>query len=271
MPLSQWRTVADKSVVTEANCKKAVETGQLAFEAPSIVLLAFDKSCNLSCPSCRSSVITEKTELQITKETLIEESIMPLLKKAQTLHVNPAGEIFVSRPLRRLLSRLDSTNFPELRIQIISNGMLFTPREWAKFPGIHDMVDVIRISTDGATKETFETLRRLGKWEIFLENMRFLADLRKSGAVKSLRFSFTYQEANFREMPLFVDLTHDIDPKSIAIFEKLENWGTFESSAYRKMAVHHLGHPHHEEFLAIIRQPNMKPGGRVSADYAGLI
>jgi len=201
------------------------------------------------------------------------------LKKAKTLNINPAGEIFVSRPLRRLLSRLNSADFPGLRIDMISNGTLFNEREWEKFPGIHDMVASVRISTDGATKATFEKLRRGAEWEPFLDNMRFLAELRKNGAIKSLLFSFTYQLDNFREMPLFVDLTRDIDPMRTVIFEKLENWGTFQPEAYREIAVHHLGHPLHEEFLSVIRHPNlaMTPthvitsAGGVSGDYAGLL
>jgi hypothetical protein len=264
--------------LTGENVKRGVEKGTLEFDTPSFVLLAFDQSCNLSCPSCRAHVITEKFELQSVKEKLIENSIMPTLKSAKTLNINPAGEIFVSRPLRRLLSRLNSKEFPGLKIDMISNGTLFNRREWEKFPGIHDMVATIRISTDGATKATFEKLRRGAEWEPFLDNMKFLAELRKSGAVKSLLFSFTYQIANFSEMPLFVELTRDIDPQRIVIFEKLENWGTFQDEAYREMAVHRMGHPLHEEFLSVIRHPNLAltPGdimrtGGVTGDYAGLI
>ena len=265
--------------LTGENLRRGISEGALTFDTPSFVLLAFDESCNLSCPSCRSCVKTEKAELQSVKEKLVEHSIVPMLKKAKILNINPAGEIFVSRPLRRLLSRLNSADFPGLRIDMISNGTLFNEREWEKFPGIHDMVASVRISTDGATKATFEKLRRGAEWEPFLDNMRFLAELRKSGAIKSLLFSFTYQLDNFREMPLFVDLTHDIDPMRTVIFEKLENWGTFQPEAYREIAVHHLGHPLHEEFLSVIRHPNLKVTpmdvitsvGGVSGDYAGLL
>ena len=261
-----------KAEVEGRNARRAVETGRLRFERPSYVVLAFDASCNLSCPSCRVRVITEKAKVQVEKEALIESTIMPLLRDVERLNIDPAGEVFVSRPLRRLLSKLNRRDFPRLAIEIISNGTLFTPREWAKFPGIHDMVESVRISTDGATKATFEKLRRGARWEPFLDNMRFLASLRQSGAIKLLQFSLTYQLDNFREMPAFVDLCRSLDPMAQVIFEKLENWGTFKPEEYARKAVHIATHPRHEEFLSIIRMPELKPSPPLlTADYAGLI
>lgn len=250
------------------NTKRAVANGELVFEAPSLVLLAFDRSCNLTCPSCRTHLITEKTELQLTKETLIEESIIPLLKHSEFLNINAAGEIFVSRPLRRLLSRLNSKDFPNLKIDMITNGTLFTRKEWEKFPGIHDMIRSIRVSTDGATGPTFEKLRRGAFWEPFVENMRFLGELRQKGVFDILKFSLTYQKDNFREMPLFIDWTKSIDPGSHVLFERLDNWGAFAPEVFRDLAVHFPEHPLHEEFLSVIRQPKLVPAPpQITADY----
>ena len=262
----------DKNDVEGVNIRRALENGQLEFDRPSYVYLAFDASCNLSCPSCRLRVITEKGSVQIEKEELIESSIMPLLRSAERLNLDPAGELLVSRPLRRLLFKLNRRDFPNLSVEIITNGTLFTPGEWAKFLGIHDMVDSIRVSIDGATKATFEKLRRGARWEPFIENMRFLASLRESNVVNLLQFSMTYQVDNFREMPDFVDLCRALDPASRVVFEKLENWGTFTTEGYARKAVHLMSHPLHEEFLSIIRLPKLRPShpSRV-ADYAGLI
>jgi hypothetical protein len=261
-----------KEEVQGVNARQAIETGRLAFERPSYVTLAFDASCNLSCPSCRLRLITEKADIQIDKEELIESSIIPLLKNVERLNINPAGELLVSRPLRRLLSRLNRRDFPNLTIEIITNGTLFTPREWAKFPGIHDMVETIRVSTDGATKATFEKLRRGGRWEPFLENMRFLASLREADVIKTLQFSMTYQLDNFREMPDFVGMCRALHPSAHVLFEKLENWGTFSATEYTRKAVHLMTHPLHEEFLSVIRLPKLKiVRPSLDADYAGLL
>jgi hypothetical protein len=68
-------------------------------------------------------------------------------------------------------------------------------------------------------------LRRGAFWEPFVENMRFLGELRQSGVFETLRFSFTYQKGIFREMPLFVDWTQSIDPGRHVLLERLDNWG----------------------------------------------
>jgi Iron-sulfur cluster-binding domain len=252
--------------------RRALGDGTLRFDRPRTVLLAFDQTCNLSCPSCRAQVITEKSQMQARKEELIETSIMPLLRKASILNINPAGEIFVSRPLRRLLSKLNRTDFPDLKLQIISNGTLFSRREWDKFAGIHDMVHYVRISTDGATKETFEKLRRGAVWDEFIENVNFLAELLKERVIQELWFSFTYQVGNFREMPAFVDMCANLAPGSRILFEKLENWGTFSAQEYESMAVHLTGHPLHDDFLSVIQSLEAHSYAEwIRPDYRGLI
>jgi hypothetical protein len=254
------------------NTKEAVESGKLQFKGPAIVSLILDKSCNLSCPSCRSHIITEKIDMQERKEALINTSIAPLLLSARRMHVNPAGELFVSRPLRRLLGRLNRDEFPKLNLAIISNGTLFNRSEWEKFPGIHAMTESVRISTDAASKVTFEKLRRGGHWETFCENLQFIASLKTCGAIKWLFLSFTYQLENFQEMPAFVEMARSLHPETIVIFEKLENWGTFTPDEYRAKAVHDAEHALHDEFLSVIRNPRLAVRSpQLRADYFGLL
>jgi molybdenum cofactor biosynthesis enzyme MoaA len=254
------------------NTRQALDRGELRFDGPSVVYLILDISCNLTCPSCRTHLITEKLELQLRKEALIETSIMPLLRGAYRVHVNSGGEWLVSRPLRRLLSRLSKAEFPNLHLSIISNGTLFNEREWSKFQGLHDLTDSIRISTDAARKETFEKLRRGAKWEPFVDNLAFLAGLRAKGAIKEFILSFTFQVDNFREMPAFVEMARELHPDTIVQFEKLGNWGTFTAEEYQAKAVHHMDHPLHEEFLSIIRRPEMRQERpNLRAEYMALL
>ena len=163
--------------------RKAVTEQNYELDGVDQIMFAFDQSCNLSCPSCRTQVITEKVSQSIEKARAVEEKLLPLLPNCRTLHINPAGELFGSKPSRRLLELINDERCPDLQLDIISNGTLFSREEWNKFPGIHNKVRKVRISIDAACKETFEKLRRLGKYDIFFENMRFLRDLRVSGDV----------------------------------------------------------------------------------------
>ena len=154
-----------------------------------MVLFAFDQTCNLSCPSCRTKVITEKASQSLAKARAVEKKFTPLLSKAKILHINPAGELFASKPSRKVLEMISDETCPDIRLVIISNGTLFDEEQWKKFPGIHNKIKYIRISIDAASKETFEKLRRLGKYETFSENMRFLRHLRMT-VVPQLRILF---------------------------------------------------------------------------------
>jgi hypothetical protein len=66
-------------------------------------------------------------------------------------------------------------------------------------------------------------------------------------------FSFTYQVDNFREMREFLDFCDGMKA-DFGMFERLLNM-VFSDREYRQKAVHRAGHPMHEEFLAIIRDP----------------
>jgi hypothetical protein len=235
--------------------RRAIEQGIYEVEAAKTVLLSFDRTCNLSCPSCRSEVIVEPPELRDYKMAYVEDSILPLLKKAQFVNFNVAGELLVSKPSRLLLNRLNRADFPDLQIDIITNGTLFGPKQWAAFPNIHGMVRTIRVSVDGATAGTVEKLRRGAKWPILRQNLEFLGSLYREGKIKAFYISCTYQLDNFHEMPAFVQLGRELGVVGI-IFEKMES-GPRTQEEYLPLAVHLGQHPQHAEFLKVIRHPDL--------------
>jgi len=233
--------------------RAAVAERNYRMEGIDYLTFGFDQTCNLSCPSCRTHRIVEKASASVEKARAVEEKLIDLLPTVRVLHINPAGEMLASKPSRKLLELIDDERCPELRLDIISNGTLFSEEEWNKFPGIHNKVQSIRISIDAARKETFEKLRRLGHHEPFVENMRFLARLRAAGIIPQLKFSFTYQLDNFREMPEFVEFCAQMNC-DYAIFERLQNI-CFPGDEYRAKAVHFPDHPLHAEFLGIVANP----------------
>lgn len=243
-----------KERVVDPVLRAAVDTGRLEVDRVSNILFAFDQSCNLSCPSCRETRIVEKASLNEAKTAAIEQKLTPLLHGLQVLNINPAGEVFSSKPSRKLLQMVSRETCPDLKIDIISNGMLFSEKEWAKFPNLEGMVRTVRISTDGATKATFESLRRLAVWEVFVQNMTFLGDLRRRNEIPQLKFSFTYQIENFREMADFVDFCRGFNCDFV-IFERLQNLGAYSWEEFRDRAVHLNQHPLHGKFLEMVSRP----------------
>jgi molybdenum cofactor biosynthesis enzyme MoaA len=233
---------------------RAVASGDYRVDGVDQVLFAFDQTCNLSCPSCRRERIVERQSESEEKTRAVEQKLLPLLPSLKVLNINPAGELFASKPSRKILELISQERCPDLKLDIISNGTLFSEEEWNKFPGIHNKVRSVRISVDAARKETFEKLRRLGKYEVFLQNMRFVSGLRLAGVISELKFSFTYQLDNFREMGEFVAFCEDMNC-DFTIFERLQNLGAFTHDEYRCKAVHYETHPLHAEFIDMIKDP----------------
>jgi hypothetical protein len=246
-------TLPTRNQLSRPRTRDAVARGDFHRDGIDELMFAFDQTCNLSCPSCRTHRIVEKMSESIDKARAVEQKLLPLLPTVRVLHINPAGELFASKPSRKLLELIDDERCPDIELHVISNGTLFSEEEWSKFPGIHGKVRSVRISIDAATKETFEKLRRLGKHDIFLENMRFLSRLRSTGGISQLKFSFTYQLDNFREMPAFVGFCAEMNA-DFAIFERLQNIA-FTHEEFRQKAVHYPDHPLYAEFIEVVRNP----------------
>jgi hypothetical protein len=243
-----------KDSLIDPQLRRAVEQHELRIEKVDQMLFAFDQSCNLSCPSCRVERIIEKPAIRDAKTEVVSRKLEPLLKGMKRLDINPAGEVFSSKPSRRILELVNRQDCPDLVIDIISNGTLFTEKEWANLPNLNGMVRSVRISTDGATRPTFEKLRRLASWEVFTRNMEFLGRLRTSGEIKQLKMSFTYQVDNFREMKQFIEFGRSFNADFV-IFERLQNLGAYSWDEFRSKAVHLSDHPLHREFLDVVCDP----------------
>lgn len=244
--------------------KRALENDDFRMEAPSYLLFALDRSCNLSCPSCRTTLVSEKEEKRNQMVSIVEETVVPLLKQARELMFNVAGEFLFSRPSRVLLGALNREDFPQLEVDIITNGTLFTEKEWRKFEAAHPLIRLVRVSVDGATKATFEKLRRGAKWETIQENLGYIQQCITTGRPKHLMISFTYQVDNFREIPDFIEMGKHFGAYFIS-FERLE-MGAFTREEYLQRAVHLPEHPNHLEFVEILRSLG-EPDSEVRFDF----
>jgi len=224
---------------------------------PEKLNLSYDRTCNLSCPSCRTSRYAADDATRARLNMLQEREIMPLLENAKTVFVTGSGDPFASKTFRRLMAQLDAASYPDLKFIIMTNGMLFTQRQWSAFPSLHRRVELLSISLDAATAGTHELLRRGAIWPTMEKNLRFAGDLLADGLIDDFMITFTVQAENFREMGDAVDLAHQIGASQIH-FARMTNWGTFSPAEYARKAVFIPGHPDHEAFVAACRDPRLQ-------------
>lgn len=225
-------------------------------EGPYRVNLAYDRTCNLSCPSCRTEKIASDTATRDRYDAMQETAILPMLRESKLVFITGSGDPFASKNFRQLMHRLGPEDYPDLRFQVMTNGMLFTRKEWDRFPALHERVAFLRISIDAATGPTHELLRRGARWEVMEDNLAFAAELRAQGKVDKLELAFTVQVDNYREMGDAVTLAESLGADHVD-FLRLTNWGTFTAAQYGDKAVFMPSHPLHQDFLAHMRDPRL--------------
>ena len=224
---------------------------------PDVVNLAYDRTCNLSCPSCRTEKYAADEATRQAYDDMQTTRILPMLKDAKRVIVTGSGDPFASKNFRRLMLQLTPEDYPELKFQIMTNGMLFTPRQWASFPALHGRTSVLKISVDAATGPTHELLRRGAHWPVMLENMAFAGELAAKKLVDYYELVFTVQQENFREMGDAVDLAKAVGAQAV-YFARMTNWGTFSDREYADKAVFLPSHPEHEDFLRHMADPRLR-------------
>lgn len=220
--------------------------------APQVVNLAYDRTCNLSCPSCRTERYAAGEAERERFARLQETNILPMLEGARQVTVTGSGDPFASRNFRKLLASLDPARFPRLKVHMMTNAMLLTEAEWQKFSHLSGRISTLRVSVDAATGPTHERLRRGARWNVMLDNLHFIGRLRREGHIDRYELSFVVQVDNFEEMPAAVDLAEAVGADKID-FLGISNWGTYSPEDFRKLAVMHPAHHQHARFLEVLQ------------------
>lgn len=197
-----------------------------AREHPEILQINIDETCNLHCPSCRTkvSVATGKRleKHMNTANCLIESG---WLEKCERIILAGYGEVFASKVYEKILYGMNETK--RKNISILTNLLLFTPEKWKMIEGKYEEV-VFEVSVDAAKKETYEYLRRGGKWETIQKRLQFLSKLRKEGKVKKVSLCMVVQRRNYQEINDFVAMTEKFG-FDCAYLQKMYDLGSFES------------------------------------------
>jgi MoaA/NifB/PqqE/SkfB family radical SAM enzyme len=222
---------------------------------PKMVNLSHDRSCNLSCPSCRSEHYVAKKAEQERLSRMLDESIMPILRQAEIVNITGSGDPFASNHFRSVLRRINRRDYPNLRIDLQTNGMLWDERAWNDLE-LSGLVRQAHISLDAARPETYAIVRRGGDLGRLLQNLAFIRDLRKRREITQLKLLFVVQALNFREMPAFVRLGEEYAADRV-VFHMIRRWQSYSEEEFARHFIGSATHPDHAEFLDVLRAPEL--------------
>lgn len=200
-----------------------------AFQANSATSLTeinieFSSACNLRCSFC--ALDHDKPKVFMEKETLkkfLEELVydkrfanvqrLQLFNGGETLLHPKRIELFKLIKRYKLEAKAIGRSFPE--VHLLSNAMLLRERMAREILEL-DLIDVMRVSLDGGTPESFEEMRQRAKWPIFYQNLKTFNKLRKELGAKTKLwttsilpadkpFTLDWMDAEFRELLLEAD------------------------------------------------------------------
>jgi MoaA/NifB/PqqE/SkfB family radical SAM enzyme len=205
----------DKAVLERAKTilMQAIELGKSGrfTVSPSYFSISATSNCNLACTMCMGHSGMTGPTLSLDQA----ESIFGTLNSDSTNSGRPvnfdvtAGEPTLNRELH-LIFRMFKERFPSANVSIISNATLPVK---GRVRNLFEYADSIAVSMDGATRETYERIRRGSRFDNVIRNVRDIAQL-KNGSVKMI---FVAMDENIHEMPLMAKLCADLGVRELFI------------------------------------------------------
>jgi len=212
------------------------------------IRLAIDDSCNLSCPSCRKEKLFLKVGKNFKMRLKLADRVLNFLEnnedKKFNVHIGSDGDPFASIIYRYFM--LKTKNLKNLKYSIQTNGLLIK-KNFHKFQHVLKNLNKIGISIDGATKQTYESLRVGGKFEKIIENLEFLKEIKNF----DVHLHFVVQQKNYHEIEKIIELGLKYDVDKIYL-NRIADWNVMEN--FKEQAVWMKSHKENKNFLDIINK-----------------
>lgn len=164
---------------------------------PTWLNFANSNHCNLNCIMCGREHY--KDDAQLIAKIMAE--VKELLPGLREIFLTGNGDPFARPDTRDLLLNLDGSSFPQLKINLLTNGLLL-PKYWDKIR--HLNFGDLDISVDAATQQTYQTIRRGGNWRDLLKALEIASGSRDR--FRNVVINMTVMKENYREIEAFVEL-----------------------------------------------------------------
>lgn len=196
------------SVVLPTACRKAINrervnaayrTKRSVLPAPLIIHLEHTSACNLRCIACPQYY--KRGRLSRHLDPAVIDKLKPILPLAEKIFVSGSGEPFLYPWIDDALSLYRDYG---LKVTTTTNLTCLTPRNLAL---IRDSITSLNVSIDGATRETFEGIRRGAKFQKILDNVR---TVRAACPDLSMTMGVTVMRQNVQELPEMVSLAKSL-------------------------------------------------------------
>lgn len=242
-----------------------------AVEMPRYFYISGDFVCNLSCPSCRTKVISETEEEAAGRSQLIDLLNQQVFNDQDprpiTIYLSSNGDVFASPRLLAFLQNFAIDRYPCAEFNIQSNGLLFEKR-WSKISHLSQNLFNIAITADSHISQTYAKLRRGGKLRDLERNLRFISDLKKT-----LDFHFSIrmvvQKDNASEIIDFYNWAQQFSVDDVE-YMRILDWKTYAASDFQEIDVLDPNHHLFEKTMASLRYLKSQYGSKIVSYHFSL-
>lgn len=234
---------------------------------PYEIHISGDITCNLSCPSCRPFVIKPSDDQHAKQQELGKKLALNLFANPTATRINimasTSGEIFASPLLLEFISNINQEQFPNVYLSVQTNGLL-APERWHRLGGMQHRVPKTTMTLDAAQPDTYEKVRRGGRWSDAIAAMKFFQLQRHQDMQFHVRM--VVQESNWREILEFYDLAKSFDA-DIVEYVRLTDWKSWSPEDFQYNDVFGSHHPNKLAAKALLDTIKSKPDVFIAGDF----
>jgi radical SAM protein with 4Fe4S-binding SPASM domain len=206
------------------------------YSRPTEIEFSFNNLCNLKCIMCGKADDEPNQVMDPEKGGRVLEEILPY-----ALHLTPSAN---SEPFLNdmgLITQLCEKH--DVSLFLFTNGMLCTEERFRKIqPSVHRLW----FSFDSHVKETYETIRKGGRYDVVVKNIQNTLRLAAEDDTE-ITFHFVLMRLNLRQLPEYIRFIASLGGNQVKVQELLPN-----SRSYNDLKVE--GAFPQEEILAVLER-----------------
>lgn len=164
---------------------------------PVKVIVQTTESCNLSCIFCQYS---KREKGKHMNKEIFENVVDQLFPTLVEMHPTNIGEPLMWPHFEYMCEKMEEYG---VLLDLTTNGTLLKEN---KIDLIENIARDVKISFDGAHKETFESLRKGAKFDSVTENIKCLVQRIKSNPHRTISLQMTLMKSNYLELPDLIEL-----------------------------------------------------------------
>lgn len=231
----------EKHTIPSAGWK--LYTDETESKTPVTYFIAGDSVCNLSCPSCRTHVVSDPAVVREKKHRNLNVLTEQMFSNTETnnvdIHISTTGEVFASNLLFGFLKTFPLSRYPNSRFWIQTNGLLIM-KKWQQIEFLANNIAEIAVTADSCRPDVYAKLRRGGRFNDLEKNLQFLQQLKQKHGF-TIEIRMVVQCDNSDEISDFYCWAKSHGADTVA-FTRISNWGTYDPQVFNDIDVLNADH-----------------------------